>query len=479
MRGQLYLNGRFVAASQQKVFDVINPYTLEKIGEQALAQEEDREMCLEGVIQAFPEWKLKTAYERAGYLRKLHDLMLEHEGVLAQTMTLEQGKPLTEALGEVRYAASYVAWYAEEGIRIKGDILQTHHQAMRLKVLKEAIGPVGIISPWNFPLAMFVRKLAPALAAGCTVMVKPAEQTPLTAFKFFELIHQAGFPPGVCQLITGDAALIGASWMKEPRVRKLSFTGSTEVGKLLLSQSGQTLKKLSLELGGHAPFMVFEDANLDKAVEGAVSSKFRNCGQVCIATNRVLVQRSVYEPFKTKLIEAIKQLKVGNGLDPVDMGPIIDHDGFEKIKAHVKDALDLGATCLVGGQAYRSQGQSGGYLFEPTLLGQVREDMLIAQEETFGPVLPLMVFDTEEEGILMANNTPFGLAAYCYTESLNRATRLQEALDYGMIGINTGRISSAQAPFGGVKMSGFGREGGSYGIEEYLVTKYIALDVSE
>ncbi|MBS7525555.1 NAD-dependent succinate-semialdehyde dehydrogenase [Fusibacter paucivorans] len=469
--GQLYINGTFKPAEDGQTFEVLNPYTLAIIGEQAEASEKDIQAAIDGAVQAFRTWKQTTAYERAGYLRKLLHLMQTREREIAEVMTLEQGKPVAEAVGEVRYAASYVAWYAEEGIRVTGDLLAPSQTDSRLSVRKIPVGPVGIITPWNFPLAMFVRKIAPALAAGCTVIVKPAEQTPLTAVKFFELIHEAGFPAGVCQLLTGEASKIGSAWMASSAIRKISFTGSTAVGKMLMRQASETLKKVSLELGGHAPLIVFDDADLDMAAAGAVESKFRNCGQVCVATNRVLVQRSVYDAFIEKLMKRTSALTFGDGFTNVDMGPIIDKQGFDKIVAHVDDALAKGAKCLLGGKPAKG---GGGYLFEPTVLTDVTSAMRIAKEETFGPVLPVFVFDTEAEAIQMANDTPFGLAAYCFTENLSRSIRVTEALEYGMVGLNTGRISAAQAPFGGVKMSGFGREGGRYGIEEYLVTQYIA-----
>jgi len=475
-KGQLYINGTFKESTSLATFDVYNPYSLEVIGKQADATKEDIDAAISGAIVAFESWRKTTAYERAGYLKKLLKLMHEKEEDIAKVMTQEQGKPLTEAIGEVRYAASYVSWYAEECLRVTGDILVPSHTGSRLTVTKQPVGPVGIITPWNFPLAMFVRKMAPALAAGCTVVVKPAEQTPLTAVKFFELIDEAGFPSGVCQLLTGSPEKIGEALMASVGIRKISFTGSTEVGKLLMREASATLKKVSLELGGHAPFIVFKEADLDMAAQGAITSKFRNCGQVCVATNRVLVQRDVYDQFVEKLLEKAKALTFGDGFTNVDMGPIIDKEGFDKVALHVEDALEKGATCLLGGKPMRSGDNKGGYLFEPTILTGVTKDMRIANEETFGPVLPLFVFDTEEEAIAMANDTPYGLSAYCFTENLSQSIRVTEALEYGMIGLNTGRISAAQAPFGGVKMSGFGREGGPYGIEEYLVTKYVAMD---
>lgn len=475
IKGNLYINGLFKEASNDAYFEVLNPYTLECIGHQANASEKDIETALEGSVKAFESWHKTTAYERAKYLRKLDQLMKENEEALASIMTLEQGKPLSEAITEVRYAASYVTWYAEEGIRVSGDIIEPSHTGFQYQVKHMPVGPVGIITPWNFPLAMFVRKMAPALAAGCTVVVKPAKQTPLTAVKFFELVHQAGFPEGVCQLLTGEASKIGNAMMANEKIRKISFTGSTEIGKKLMAESAKTLKKLSLELGGHAPFIVFEDADLEKAAQGAIDSKFRNCGQVCIATNRVLVHKSVEKAFTELLLNKVKNLKYGDGFTQVDMGPIIDQAGFMKIKGQVEDAIAKGATCIFGGHGSRALEGVGGYLMEPTILSNVTSEMVIAHEETFGPVLPIMTFQTDEEAMAIANNTPYGLASYFFTESLRRSIKIADALEYGMVGVNTGRISAAQAPFGGIKMSGFGREGGKYGIEDYLITKYIAI----
>lgn len=475
--GKLYINGEFRDAESNKTFDVTDPYSLNIVGKQADASEKDILLALEGGVKSFKEWKKLSSYERGKLLRYLYDLVLENEEELAKMITLEQGKPLSEALGEIRYGASYLAWYAEEGIRVKGDILSPTNVSMRMNVLKEPVGPVGIITPWNFPFAMFVRKMAPALAAGCTVIVKPAEETPLIAFKFFELIHKAGFPAGVCQLLTGDPVKIGQLMMKEAGIRKISFTGSTEIGKLLMSQAADTLKKLSLELGGHAPLIVFKNANLDKAVEGTITSKFRNCGQVCIATNRVFVQKEIYNEFINKLTEKVKVLKEGNGFTGADMGPIINEDGYKKIVSHVDDALNRGATLLSGGKGYRNEDGKGGFMYTPTIISNVNEDMKIMKEETFGPVVPISVFDSEEEVIKLANNSIYGLSAYIFTENISQGIRVSESLEYGMVGVNTGRISSAQAPFGGVKMSGYGREGGYYGIEEYLVTKYIGIGI--
>ncbi len=475
--GRLYIDGAFRESADKEGFEVRNPYTLAVIGEQAAAADQDLADAFDGATRAFDSWKRLTAYERAGYLRKLDQLMKTHERELAEIITLENGKPLGEALGEVRYAASYVTWYAEEGIRVMGEMIPEHLPHLRLKANRVPIGPTGIITPWNFPLAMFVRKMAPALAAGCTVVVKPAKATPLTAVKLFELIHEAGFPKGVCQLITGESKGIGEAMMAHKGIKKVSFTGSTAVGKALLRASGDTLKKLSLELGGHAPFIVFEDADLKKAVLGAVESKFRNCGQVCIATNRVLVQASVYEDFIEILESEVKKLTFGDGLTGVDMGPIINEAGYEKIVSHVEDALAKGARLITGGRGMRSRGEEGGFLFQPTILADVTPEMRITREETFGPVLPVMVFTEEQEAYDLANSTPYGLAAYAYSRDLSRSFRITESLDFGIIGINSGRISAAQAPFGGMKESGFGREGGRYGIEDYLVLKYTAIAI--
>lgn len=472
--GLLYINGAFAPASTGDTFPVTNPSNLEVIGHQAAASSADIAIAIEGAVVAFRTFSKTSAYDRAKSLRTLHGLMIDHQRQLAETMTLEQGKPLHEALVEVNYAASYVQWYAEEALRIQGDILQSHMPQVKMHVLKEPIGPVGIITPWNFPLAMFVRKLAPALAAGCTVVVKPAEQTPFTAVKFFELIHACGFEPGVCQLITGDAPTIGAAMMQHPGIAKVSFTGSTEVGQLLASQSGQTLKKLSLELGGHAPLIVFDDAKLEMAVQGTLDSKFRNCGQVCIATNRVLVQRGILDQYVEALKASVSKLTTGDGFSGADLGPLIDAQGYKKVERHVADAMKRGAKLVVGGQGLPNQ---GGFFYAPTILSDVTGDMLIFNEETFGPIVPICVFDTEAEALSIANGTPFGLAAYVFTESLGRAHRVSEGLQFGMVGVNTGRISAAQAPFGGVKMSGYGREGGHYGIEDYLVTKYVAFGI--
>jgi succinate-semialdehyde dehydrogenase/glutarate-semialdehyde dehydrogenase len=477
INGKLYINGEFKDSIDKKTFDVIDPYTLKVIGKQADASEKDIKEAIDGAVESFKSWKKTSAYDRGKMLRKLHDMVLENEKELAEIITMEQGKPLSEAIGEVRYGASYIAWYAEEGIRVKGDVLSPTNTSMRMTVIKEPVGPVGIITPWNFPVSMFIRKMAPALAAGCTVIIKPAEETPLIAYKFFQLVDKAGFPKGVCQLLTGDPVKIGKMMMEEKGIRKISFTGSTEIGKLLMAQSADTLKKVSLELGGHAPLIVFNNADIDKAVEGTIASKFRNCGQVCIATNRVLVQRDIYDKYIEKLIDRVKGLKEGSGFSEADMGPVINEEGYKKVSGHVDDALNRGATLLVGGKGYRSENGSGGFMYTPTVLGNINEDMIIMKEETFGPVVPVSIFEKEEEGIKLANNSPYGLSAYVFTENINQGIRVCEALEYGMVGLNTGRISSAQAPFGGIKMSGFGREGGYYGIEEYLVTKYIGIGI--
>lgn len=393
-------------------------------------------------------------------------------------MTLEQGKPLQEALGEVLYAAAFVEWYAEEAKRVYGENIPASKENKRIHVLKQPVGVVASITPWNFPAAMITRKLAPALAAGCTVVAKPASSTPLTAVRIFELIEKAGFPKGVVNLVTGDAKVVGKALMDDFRVRKLTFTGSTEVGKILMAQAADTMKRVSLELGGHAPFIAFEDANLDRAVSGALASKLRNCGQVCVASNRFYIQESIVDEFIDKMKEGLKGYKLGDGLEEgVNLGPLVDEDVYSKVQKHIEDAVSKGARIEYGGLGNKSDRSKGGYFQPPTLLSNVTEDMLIMQEETFGPVIPILTFKTEEEAIERANNSKYGLAAYFYTESLSRSIRVSEALEYGIIGVNDGVPSTPEAPFGGFKESGIGREGGHFGIEGFLETKYISIEL--
>lgn len=467
-----YYNGAFQTSLNGGTFPVVNPFDGAVVGSAVDSCPEDIQLAIDSTIAGFEVWKHHTAKERGRLLYRLYESVIEASDELAHIMTLEQGKPLKESRIEVHYAASFIKWYAEEATRISGDILEPNHHNQRIAVLKEPVGPVFIITPWNFPLAMITRKLAPALAAGCSVLVKPSEETPLTAFKFFEILHKVNFPPKVVNFITGNPKLIGETVMNSAGIRKVSFTGSTAVGQLLVVQSAKTMKKLSLELGGHAPLIVFEDADLSKAVQGTLDSKFRNCGQVCIATNRVYVQAGIFDDYVMALKKAVENLKSGSGFEDVDLGPIINQAGFDKIQNQVADALAKGATLDYGGSG-SSEGQNHGYFFQPTILSQMKKEMRMMSEETFGPIVPITVFDTEEEAIALANDSPFGLASYFFTENLSRAYRVQGALAYGMVGVNTGKISSEQVPFGGVKLSGYGREGGTYGLEEYLQTKYV------
>ena len=436
-----------------------------------LGQAETR-AAIEAANAAFPGWSGKLAKERAAILRRWYELQREHKEDLALLMTAEQGKPLAEARAEVDYAASFTEFYAEEAKRILGEIIPTPKKSGRMLVLKQPVGVVGAITPWNFPLAMITRKISPALAAGCTVVVKPAPETPLCALALAELAMQAGVPPGVLNVVTGDAVAIGGELTSNPLVRMITFTGSTEVGKLLMRQSADTVKKLSLELGGNAPFIVFDDADLDAAVEGALASKYRNSGQTCVCANRILVQDGIYDRFAEKLAEAAAKLKVGAGTEEgVVQGPLINEAALAKVEAHVKDAVAKGAKVLTGGKRHAL----GRTFYEPTVLADVTPEMQIAQEETFGPVAPLFRFRDEAEAIALANGTPSGLAAYFYTRDLARAWRVAEALEYGMIGVNEGIISSELAPFGGVKESGQGREGSHHGIDEFVELKYVMM----
>ncbi len=473
---KMYINGQWLE-STHGVVEVLNPATGEFVGTVPNGGVVDCQEAINSAAEAFQLWSRRSAYERSSYLYRFYELLMAHAEAIAEVMTKEQGKPLKESIGEIRYAASYVLWYAEEGKRIDQRIIPHTSTGGRIQVLKEPVGVVGVITPWNFPAAMMIRKIAPALAAGCTIVAKPPRQTPITAVKIFELLEMAQLPQGVCNLVTGDARSIGSAMMKDARVRKVSFTGSTEVGKSLMAQSAATMKKVSLELGGHAPLIVFDDADLDKAVKGTMASKFRNGGQVCIATNRVYVHETVVDEFVERLTAAVVKLNVGDGMtDGIDIGPIIDRPGFEKIKSHVADACEKGASILVGGTGrHMIENVDAGYYHDPTILLGVNHDMLVMNEETFGPIVPIMTFKTEDEVLAYANDTPFGLASYCFTESLSRSIRVQESLSYGMVGINTGSISMAQAPFGGIKDSGIGREGGQAGIEEYLNTKYVCI----
>jgi succinate-semialdehyde dehydrogenase/glutarate-semialdehyde dehydrogenase len=473
-RESCYIDGRWIGvAAATASIDVDNPATGEIIGKvPGLGRFETRD-GIAAADRALPAWRGLTAKERAVTLRRWFDAIMSNQEDLARLMTLEQGKPLVESRGEVAYGASFVEWFAEEGKRAYGDTIPSHARDKRIIVIKQPIGVVGCITPWNFPIAMITRKVAPALAAGCTVVVKPASQTPFCALALAVLAEQVGIPAGVFNVITGSAAAIGDELTTNPTVRKISFTGSTEIGKVLMAQCATTIKKMSLELGGNAPFIVFDDADLDAAVEGAIVSKYRNTGQTCVCANRLLVQSSVYDQFAAKLAAAVDRLKVGPGLDEgVTQGPLIDDAAVAKVESHIRDAVSKGATIFKGGHR---TGDERGRFFEPTVLTGVTPDMIIAQEETFGPVAPLFKFESERDAIDLANRTEFGLAAYFYGRDIGRVWRVAEALEYGMVGINTGLISTEVAPFGGVKESGVGREGSKYGLEDYLEIKYLCL----
>ena len=472
LRDKCYVDGRWLAAADDARFEVTNPVDRRTIATVPdLGLNEIRE-AIAAAARALPAWRARTAGERARLLRRWYDLMLAHQEDLARLMTVEQGKPLAEARGEIAYAASFIEWFAEEGKRTYGDLIPAHQADKRILVAKEPIGVCAAITPWNFPSAMITRKAGPALAAGCTMVVKPAESTPLSALALAELAERAGIPPGVFNVVTGDARTIGSEMCANPTVRKLSFTGSTEVGRILMAQCAPTIKKLSLELGGNAPFLVFDDADLDAAVEGAMASKYRNTGQTCVCANRILVQRGVAEAFADKLAAAVGALKVGNGLDDgVQQGPLIEPAALDKVEELLADAIDKGARVVCGGRRHRL----GGTFFEPTVLAGATADMRLAREEIFGPVAPLFVFDSEADGVRMANDTEYGLASYFYTRDLARAMRVSSALEYGIVGVNTGIISTEVAPFGGVKNSGLGREGSKYGIDEYMEIKYVCI----
>lgn len=471
-RTQAFVNGRWLDADDGGRLSVFNPATGGFIGDVPAMGAAETGRAVAAADAALPAWRSLLARDRSAILQRWFQLILAHVDDLARMMTLEQGKPLAEARGEVVYAASFVEWFAEEGKRIYGETIPTTGADRRFMVIRQPVGVCAAITPWNFPAAMITRKVAPALAAGCTVVVKPAEQTPFTALVLARLAEEAGFPPGVFNVVTGDPVAIGGVLTSSPVVRKLSFTGSTEVGRLLMAQCAPTIKKLSLELGGNAPFIVFDDADIDAAVAGALVSKYRNAGQTCVCANRLLVQDSIYDVFADKLAAAVEGLSVGNGLEAgVSVGPLIDDEAVLKVEAHVADALAGGARVLTGGQRHGA----GPRFYMPTVLADVKPGMRIAREETFGPVAPLFRFHTEDEAIRMANDTEYGLAAYFYARDVGRVFRVGEALDYGMVGINTGLISTEVAPFGGVKQSGVGREGARQGIDEYLEMKYLCL----
>ncbi len=471
-RQQCYVNGQWVDAGSGETIEVTNPANGEVIGTIPKLGAEETRNAIEAADRAWPEWRAKTAKERANVLRKWYELIMAAQEDLAVLMTTEQGKPLTESRGEVVYGASFVEWFAEEAKRVYGDTIPPHQADKRIVVVKQPIGVTAAITPWNFPIAMITRKCAPALAAGCPVVIKPATQTPYCALALAELAERAGIPPGIINVVTGSASAIGGEMTANETVRKLSFTGSTEVGKLLMEQCAATVKKVSMELGGNAPFIVFDDADIDAAVEGAMMSKFRNTGQTCVCANRILVHDKVYDTFAEKLAEKVRALKVGPGLEEgVSQGPLIDENAVKKVEEHISDATGKGAKVAVGGKRH----EHGGTFYEPTVLTGVTTDMMVTHEETFGPVAPLFRFTSEEEAIRLANDTRFGLAAYFYARDLGRVWRVGEALEYGIVGINTGIISTEVAPFGGVKESGVGREGSKYGIEDFLEIKYMCM----
>ncbi|MFT4415280.1 NAD-dependent succinate-semialdehyde dehydrogenase [Fredinandcohnia humi] len=469
----MYINGEQVDCETKETIEVVNPATNKVIATVPKGGKIEAKKAVDAAHAAFKEWSSKTANERGQLLMKWFQLIDENKEELGRLMTVEQGKPLAEAIGEINYANSFISWYAEEGKRIYGETIPASHPNKRILVHKQPVGVIAAITPWNFPAAMITRKVGPALAAGCTAVVKPASQTPLTAIKLAELAGEAGIPKGVINVVTGNARAIGDSWLEDSRVRKITFTGSTEIGKVLMKGAADTVKKISLELGGHAPFIVMDDADLEKAVQGVIGSKFRNAGQTCICTNRIYVHESIVDAFNEKFQQAVSSLKVGNGLDEgVDIGPLIDEAALLKVTEHIKDAVSKGATILQGGS--RIQG-SEGYYFEPTVLANVSDDMVCMAEETFGPLAPVTTFKTEEEVIARANNSQYGLAAYVFTENIGKAIRISEQLEYGIVGLNDGLPSVAQAPFGGFKESGLGREGGHYGIDEYIEVKYISI----
>ncbi len=465
-----YIDGQWTSGGP--TYPVYNPANGALIVEVQRAAAEATHLAIDAANRALPAWRKLTAKERSQRLKRWSELMLSHQQDLARLLSLEQGKPLAEAMGEVVYAASFLEWFAEEAKRAYGDVIPSHKADARIIVVKEAIGVVAAITPWNFPLAMVTRKVGPALAAGCTMILKPSEETPLSAFALAVLAEQAGIPAGVFNIVSGDAVAIGGALQASSVVRKLSFTGSTRTGKLLMRQAADTLKKVSLELGGNAPFIVFDDADLDAAVKGAMASKFRNTGQTCVCVNRFFIQDGVYEAFTHKLAEAVSAMRVGSALHgDTEQGPLINAAALAKVEAHVGDALEKGAKLLCGGRRHAL----GGTFFEPTILTEASGDMLIAQEETFGPVAACFRFSDETEVLQRANDTPFGLSAYFYSRDIGRVWRMAEGLEAGMVGINEGIISTEVAPFGGIKESGLGREGSKYGLEDYLEIKYLLM----
>jgi len=470
LKDKCYINGIWIESNNKKVIEVNNPATLEIIGAVPRCGSAETEQAINAANSSWKGWRERPAIERSSILRKWFNLIEDNHEDLAQIMTIEQGKPIAEARGEITYGASFVEWYAEEAKRVYGDIIPDRLTDRRIMIIKQPIGVVCAITPWNFPSSMITRKCAPALAVGCPVVIKPASQTPYSALALAVLAEEAGFPKGVINIITGSAKEIGEEMTSNPIVRKVSFTGSTEVGKILLAQCSTTVKKVSMELGGHAPFIVFDDADIDEAVIGAMQSKFRNTGQTCVCANRIFVHEKIYEEFLEKFSNAVSKIKVGDGLiDGITSGPMIDEYSLQKVKEHVNDAVNTGAKIVVGGDLH----QLGGNFFQPTVLSNVTTKAKITYEETFGPVAPLYKFSTDEEVIQMANDTPYGLASYFYSRDIGRIWRVAESLEYGIVGVNTGLPSKAEIPFGGVKESGLGREGSRYGVDDFLEIKYI------
>jgi len=474
LRNQCYIDGQWVDAEGGKTLAVTNPATGELLGTVPSMGAAETRRAIEAANAAWPAWRSKTAKERSTILRKWAELMMANQEDLAIIMTAEQGKPLVESRGEIAYAASFIEWFAEEARRVYGDTIPGHQADKRIVVIKQPVGVCAAITPWNFPAAMITRKAGPALAVGCTMVSKPASATPFSALALAELAERAGVPKGVFSVITGASGPIGAELTANPLVRKITFTGSTEIGKKLLAQAAGTVKRVSMELGGNAPFIVFDDADLDAAADGAIASKYRNAGQTCVCANRILVQDRVYDAFAAKLAERVAKFKIGNGLEAgVTIGPLIDDAAVKKVEEHIADAVAKGAKVTLGGKRHAL----GGQFFEPTILADVTTAMKITKEETFGPVAPLFRFRTEEEAIRMANDTEFGLASYFYARDQSRVWRVSEGLEYGMVGVNTGLLSTTEAPFGGMKESGIGREGSKYGVDEYLEIKYLCVAV--
>ncbi|MCM3767757.1 NAD-dependent succinate-semialdehyde dehydrogenase [Neobacillus niacini] len=475
----LYINGEWTPSVTNKSFTVYNPATKEKVGEMAYGNREDTEMAISSAEQAFKIWKRKTAGERSSFLKTFADQLRVRAGDIAKTITLEMGKSLRESIGEVNLAISYVDWYSEEAKRIYGDTIPASSIDKRIFVFQEPVGVTAAITPWNFPAAMITRKIAPALAAGCTVIVKPASATPLTAKLIFEALDAARLPKGVANLVTGPSQEIAATFNDSFAVRKLTFTGSTEVGIELMRGAADTVKKVAMELGGHAPYIVFEDADLETAVDGAIASKFRNAGQTCVCTNRIYVHESIADEFGTLFAKKVSELVIGNGLnDNTDIGPLINRESLSKVTSQIDDAIKHGGKVIAGGKEVKFE-QMEGCFFEPTVINYATDEMIISKEETFGPVAPIFTFQSEEEVVERANHFQYGLAAYCYTNDFSRAIRMMENLEYGIVGINDEMPTTAQAPFGGVKASGVGREGGKYGLQEYLVEKYVSMKIKQ